>query len=137
MQPGQRSESYRDEEATDQQTTWQHRYTLLFFPLSCCLMSLTSSPTIIIDCIEAKAHLHFFAYSTLQHSCFEVSTTDGATPRISKKYIHMLYIERKLRKIYKFIFRIVDNTLRGFSVMFYVFRLNFIPYLSFSIMLTY
>lgn len=98
MQSGQRFESYRDEETTDQQTTWQHRYTLLFFPPSYCLMSLISSPTIIIDYNEAKAHLHFFAYRTLQHFYFEVSTTDGATPRMSKK----IYRSLKLRDISTF-----------------------------------
>ncbi|CAD1475548.1 unnamed protein product, partial [Heterotrigona itama] len=91
------SESYQDKEATDQQTTWQHRYIPLFsLPPSCCLMSLTSSPTIIIDCNEAKAHLHFFAYSMLQHSCFEVSTIDGATPRIREKICRTLKTKKEL-----------------------------------------
>lgn len=92
MQSSQRFESYRDEETTDQQTTWQHRYTLLFFPPSYCLMSLISSPTIIIDYNEAKAHLHFFAYRTLQHFYFEISTTDGATPRMK----NILFIETEI-----------------------------------------
>lgn len=116
MQSGQRFESYRDEEATDQQTTWQHRYTLLFFPPSYCLMSLISSPTIIIDYNEAKAHLHFFAYHTLQHFYFEVSTTDGATPRMSKK----IYRSLKLR----------DSTFwymhRKNSIAFYIFIVKWI-----------
>ncbi|CAK9803587.1 hypothetical protein ANTPLA_LOCUS3708 [Anthophora plagiata] len=126
LQSGQRSKSYRDEEATDQQTTWQHRCALLFFfPPSCCLMSLTSSPTIIIDCNEAKAHLHFFAYSTLQHSCFVVSTTDGATPRLNKKICRASRPRKTLAS------EIEDNRLRGiYPIFFFVHRYAGIPYSS-------